>query len=744
MTAADVAHAELSGGRPSAGRVEIGDPSGMPDSFAAIVSLLIDADRLDGPGRIIDARYWLADDRPDDVEGAGVGILAAAFLVILAGQDHPLAERARAVLATPPTDAPADLAELFARALAAIPTEIAGHETVDHGFARCLAATATLLADPELNRRAAREAIWSVLYPEAVGLLDDVDASVQVLRERRIVDRVEPNQHPIVDAAREVLFTSNVLLGLPLDGPSPPAAEQDPAIAGAVARAWAGSQRHWFDHPIPIGVASEANELLHGLRGLDAAMAAEPDPGGRPADAPSRRLTCLLSVSVTHAELHEIARRSVEIELERIDPLPHLDVLVANETDVRRLVDEVLRPAIATFVPRVAGPARGTGLDVLGVDGEYGRHYSFLKAIAAIWHVLIDPAVRGTFKIDLDQVFPQSELVGATGRTALQHLETPLWGGRGWDFEGRPIEFGMIAGALVNAADIDRGLFTADIPVPPEPLRPSEWVFFSPLPQAISTRAEMLERYDTSLPDGVGTALERIHVTGGTNGILVDALRRHRPFTPSFIGRAEDQAYILSTLGAQPRLAYVHAAGLVMRHDKDAYAGAAIEAARVGKLVGDDVRILAFSAYAATLAGQRATSGVSLRSIKALLDPFTGGFISQLPTTTVVLRFALRILEALAGGDAGLGQSYATIGSRRLLEAMRFAEDRDSFGARLDDERKQWDRLYDGLDAIEAALAAGDPRAIDLQRRARTLIDGWRIRPSGRVRASDRRSRRPT
>ena len=36
-----------------------------------------------------------------------------------------------------------------------------------------------------------------------------------------------------------------------------------------------------------------------------------------------------------------------------------------------------------------------------------------------------------------------------------------------------------------------------------------------------------------------------------------------------------------------------------MRHDKDRYAGAAIEAAQAGKLVGDDVRILTFSAYAA-------------------------------------------------------------------------------------------------------------------------------------------------
>ena len=169
----------------------------------------------------------------------------------------------------------------------------------------------------------------------------------------------------------------------------------------------------------------------------------------------------------------------------------------------------------------------------------------------------------------------------------------------------------MVAGALVNERDIGQGLFTPDVAYPSRPLTPDQYVFFSGLPQALSTRAEMMERYDTPARDGVTTCIERVHVTGGTNGILVDALRRHRPFTPSFVGRAEDQAYLLSVLGRpgdggadgpMPRLAYAHAAGLIMRHDKEAFAGEAIAAAEAGKLVGDDVRILQFSAYAAAIA----------------------------------------------------------------------------------------------------------------------------------------------
>ena len=34
--------------------------------------------------------------------------------------------------------------------------------------------------------------------------------------------------------------------------------------------------------------------------------------------------------------------------------------------------------------------------EILGVDGEYGRHYTFLKSISAFWQVFINPVVRGT------------------------------------------------------------------------------------------------------------------------------------------------------------------------------------------------------------------------------------------------------------------------------------------------------------------------------------------------------------
>ena len=132
----------------------------------------------------------------------------------------------------------------------------------------------------------------------------------------------------------------------------------------------------------------------------------------------------------------------------------------------------------------------------------------------------------------------------------------------------------MMAGALVNEKDISASLFTPDVTYPTPPFKGEDTIFCSRIPQALSTLSEMMTRYDSGDIDGENSCISRIHVTGGTNGILIEALRRYRPFTPVFIGRAEDQAYLLSALFSKdsgPLLRYFHNDGLFMRHDKHAF-----------------------------------------------------------------------------------------------------------------------------------------------------------------------------
>jgi hypothetical protein len=174
-------------------------------------------------------------------------------------------------------------------------------------------------------------------------------------------------------------------------------------------------------------------------------------------------LLCALSASVTHRGLQEIAKRCLKEELLRSAWLKNLDVYVFMESDTRRIVEEILTPAAVHYLRCNHAKEH---LSVFGVEGEYGRHYSFLKAIAPFWSIFIQPEIRATFKIDLDQVLPQKELVEQAGASALEHLKTPLWGARGWDSNGEPVELGMIAGALVDERDIARSQFTPDVPFP--------------------------------------------------------------------------------------------------------------------------------------------------------------------------------------------------------------------------------------------------------------------------------------
>jgi hypothetical protein len=542
-----------------------------------------------------------------------------------------------------------------------------------------------------------QEEIWKILYPEACGILGHEQQRIAELRRRREVRIEQANDRPIGNAALEILFTSNILLTLPADDTDIDSLDLSDTIKARLHQVRQEKQFYWYDHPIQIGVSPDKNEAIYGLIGLDEAVEFEKQRGTIAMDD---RVTLVLSVSVTHQGLKGIAKEYLEAELEKSAGIRHLDITIFTDSDTRDIVDQV----IAAALPEADDAALARLRHVFGVDGEYGRHYSFLKAIAALWHTLVDKEIRATFKIDTDQVFPQEVLVAETGQSAFELVTTPLWGARGVDSDGEPVELGMIAGALVNQRDIDQGLFTPDVRFPKGPQKPSQSVFFSPLPQALSTEAEMMTRYQAGERlDGGHTAIQRVHVTGGTNGILVDSLMKYRPFTPSFVGRAEDQAYILSTLyqGAQgtqrgragAQLRYVHQPGLIMRHDKEAFAQEAIEAAYLGKVVGDYVRTLVFSYYARALPW-------GAEKTKQTTDPFTGGFISEYPITVVSLRMALDALAEFDKSPAD-GEAFVTMAAERLTTILATINDPDAnLERQFRDEKAAWDSYYDALAAI--------------------------------------------
>ncbi len=649
----------------------------------------------------------------------------AAFLIVLCGAEHPSSRPAYEFLQRM-THSPTwqGITRFYLQGIQAIGRELASINQKNSEASQRLEALANQLTyqNSQIEDQQLLELFWSFTHPEATGIWFHEGERIADLREKRKIWITNLNSDPIRKPARQVLFTANALLTLPADSKLLAELNLSEDLQQKLFAVVAEPQVYWYDHPVQIGVEPEKNEILYGLGGLQHALEFEQETEN--ADA-AEQLTCVLSVSVTHDGLHGLARGYISEELQRYQFLPGLRIFVFTETDTQALIEGVLAPAARHYLGEEGAAEK---LKVFAVDGEYGRHYTFLKAIAAFWQVLIDPQIKATFKIDLDQVFPQEALHRVTGLSAFEHLTTPLWGASGLDADNQPVELGMIAGALVNEGDITQDLFTADVPFP-SPERDfvlDEYAFFSQLPQALSTEAEMMARYSPGDLDGVRTCLQRVHVTGGTNGILVDSLRRYQPFTPSFIGRAEDQAFIFSTFPVgEVRLAYLHQAGLIMRHDKQAFAQEAIQAAQVGKIIGDYVRTLYFSAYARAI-------GIDLKKIKDRVDPFTGSFISYIPTTLTLLRFALKAEALFLAGQSQQAMEFLQLGTQRIGQAVQFAAgDADKLEQQYLQERGGWDLYYDTLEALESGLRNGEPYAENLRRKAVDLASSLRI-PTGK------------
>jgi len=641
-----------------------------------------------------------------------------SFLVLLSGKEHPFYRKAYSVFQKAKEGELKEFVDFYEQAAEIIKKETEEALNKNRRFQEKVATLSKWLSKDLscVSTRKAIEKIWELFFPEGTGIYEHREEMIQALRQKRKVRVTQLNHNPIRMPDREILFTSNILLTLPspeIDIKKLPLAH---TLKDRIYEVLNEEQLYWYDHPVQIGVEPEKNEIIYGLRGLSEALRFEKKQGTVEKDA---TLCCLLSVSVTHKGLQSMAREYIEGELNRVGGIEGLDIYVFTEADTERIIEEIINPASEKYMGTETGEQMR---EVFGVDGEYGRHYSFLKAVAALWQVFVNPALKGTFKIDLDQVFPQQELFRYTRQSALEHLKTPLWGAYGVDSKGVPIELGMIAGALVNQKDIDRSLFTPDVPFPEKEIKADEVLFFSTLPQALSTEAEMMSRYNTAELDGRNSCIQRVHVTGGTTGILIDSLRKYRPFTPTFIGRAEDQAYIMSILYEGDRhLRYLHKDGLIMRHDKEAFAEEAIKAAKVGKIVGDYLRIIWFSYYARALPW-------STEEIKEFLNPFTGCFISPIPFTIAYLRLSLKVARLFEEGSQAEATELLNTGKRRLgTVADKLLKEPDFVFSRYNKEKDLWNLFYNILDSIEKALSRSDPFAEKLQDRFERLIRECRV-----------------
>merc|ERR1711862_724874 len=154
-----------------------------------------------------------------------------------------------------------------------------------------------------------------------------------------------------------------------------------------------------------------------------------------------------------------------------------------------------------------------------------------------------------------------------------------------------------------------------------------------------------------------------------------------------------------------PKLGYYHKSGLIMRHDKEAFAAEAIEAARISKMVGDYERMLLFSEYGKFCSGD-------FNAVKDLVNPFTGCFCIPMPKTVMFLRFALKALSFVADGVNKDAIDFTLEGSPRVAACLVFTNSSPGSSSKMENqwrkEQKSWDDFYNALEAAkgDAAIAA--------------------------------------
>jgi hypothetical protein len=493
--------------------------------------------------------------------------------------------------------------------------------------------------------------------------LDYSQETIEKIREQRKLKITKLNDDQLEDPFKELLFTSNILLTMPADF------EQiEPAFREKLDED--EKQQYFYDHPIPLDVPNQKNEIIYGLKHLNQAVKIETD----------QKLDILLSISVTHPSINKIAKEYIESRLKNIE-LEHLNIYLLTENESQKLLEEFILPFKSDELKSSALKS------TIGAAGSYGRHYSFLKAVALWWQKYHNPELKATFKFDLDQVFDQPQLKAEIGKYAFENFKSPLWGAEAVDQRGRMLELGMIAGQLVNDSDLEKSIYELDIKKPEAELKYDQHIFFKAKPQYISTAAEMGYRSKNKTD-----TILRYHVTGGTNGILIEALKKYQPFCPSFIGRAEDQAYLLSVLfddHDSSYLRYYHQDGLIMRHDKNSFIGAEIEDSKISKLIGDYERILLFSHYAEDILND-------YQRLKEEIFPFTAAFITKFPLLIIYYRSLLKAYQ-LAEADEKEGREFLSELAQRLNEIYTRL-DQNYYQKRFSVEKRAWNEYYQILD----------------------------------------------
>ena len=280
---------------------------------------------------------------------------------------------------------------------------------------RLFAETSAAPEDDHLREKLA-EAAGKLWLPE-LGMED-----AEIL-QRWILKDPRENPHPL--KPEEVVLQLNALYTEPEDIPSA-AWEKVLKEAYQAASPKDRETQAEYDHPVPLFAPPKEHELEGCLAELEGDLAFEKDQGTLPRD---HKMPVIVSVSLTHPYLDGPAERWLR-ELLKKEEFQHLRVFF--------LTEEVLTKCQSTLFQ--------SPYPVFTVMGRYSRHFNTLKYAQLLMEKGF--GIRGGFKLDTDEGIRSRELFESTGKTWLQTLCHPYWGGSARDWKDRPVVLGINEGGV--------------------------------------------------------------------------------------------------------------------------------------------------------------------------------------------------------------------------------------------------------------------------------------------------------
>ncbi len=407
-----------------------------------------------------------------------------------------------------------------------------------------------------------------------------------------------------------------------------------------------------YDHPVPIFCDNKNHELVKCLDELNQDIAFEKEKNILSA---KHKLLVTVSISVTHDLLDPLANQWIK-ELLYKQHYPHLKIILLSEENINLIKEKLLKKNLTVF----------------SVFGKYAFHFNALKYS----QLLLEKAyqVRAGFKIDTDEGIRSKDIFQKTGKTWLEILCHPLWGGQAIDYKGNKVNLGINAGEYINSKDVDKHGYQKAFHMPEVPL-PVSFISSSIMFNKAYAQGRVTALYNTfkNLEENISHPV----VKGGGYGITNHALRKYTPFTLSMVGRAEDQQFYFHGLARGIR--GIFHPDLRVAHYKESVQGSEKKQAGT-KFLGDMYRLIIFEKI------------VSILKVKTEIDPFPGLFAGELARAQAFYHLLYRAFAFAEQGDIETTEYLLTEGIDQL-ETLKEKIDTGIIKKKLEEETREWNEF---------------------------------------------------